>query len=110
MTPSENSPGVPVHRMQEYGHRRFGDSRIFERDEVRLVGTVYRAVLCTFRQKQDEDPQVIFEYRLPREYRTVGEAVNELLRQRVDYLRTQAEEHARAVRCARAETIDSGTV
>lgn len=104
------SAGVTVYRMEAYGYRRFGDARMFERDEVRMVGDTYVAVLCTFRHSEEEGPQRVFEYVLPTEYRTVPEAVRTLLKQRVEYLRAQAEDRAAAIECARAAMLETGMV
>lgn len=109
MNATENkATGVAVYRMESYGHRRFGDSRMFERDEVRLVGNAYVAVLRTWRQDKQGEPRAVFEYALPTEYQTVPEAVGALVKQRVEYLRAQAEDRTEAVKCARAALIESG--
>mgnify|MGYP000167914020 CR=1 FL=1 len=93
--------GVTVYRTPPYGERVFGDARLFERAEVRIVGSVYRAVLCTWRAKGDGDARIVAEYALPREYPTLGLARDELVRQREEHLLAAAEDRVEALQVAR---------
>jgi hypothetical protein len=95
--------GVAVFRTQPYGERVFGDARLFERAEVRIVGSVYRAVLCTWRAKGDGDARIVAEYALPHEYPTLGLARAALLRQREEHLLAAAEDRAEALHVARTD-------
>lgn len=102
---------VAVFRTQPYGERVFGNARLFERAEVRIVGSVYRAVLCTWRAKGDGDARIVAEYALPREYPTLALAHEELTRQREEHLLAAAEDRVEALEAARREmrAVVSGT-
>lgn len=97
--------GVAVFRTSPYGERVFGDARLFERAEVRMVGSVYRAVLCTWRAKGDGDARIVAEYALPHEYPTLGLARAALLRQREEHRLAAAEDRAEALHVARTDML-----
>ncbi|MHB1141433.1 MAG: hypothetical protein ACYC1T_06735 [Sulfuricaulis sp.] len=93
--------GVTVFRSPPYGHRVFGNACVFERAEVRIVGSTYRAVLCTWRAQADGDARLVAEYALLREYPTLALAHEELTRQREEHLLAAAEDRVEALQVAR---------
>lgn len=97
--------GVTVFRSPPYGHRVFGNACVFERAEVRIVGSAYRAVLCTWRVQADGDARLVAEYALPREHPNLGPALAELGRQVEAHLLAASEDRAEALETARTETL-----
>lgn len=95
--------GVAVFRTQPYGQRAFGDARVFEQGEVRIVGSAYRAVLCTWRAKADDDARIVAEYATPREYPSPAQALDELIRQREEYLLAAADDRVEALEVVRKD-------
>lgn len=93
--------GVTVFRSPPYGHRVFGNTCVFERAEVRIVGSAYRAVLCTWRTQADGDARLVAEYALPREYPNLGPALAELGRQVEAHLLAVAEDRVKALQVTR---------
>ncbi len=93
--------GVTVFRSPPYGHRVFGNACVFERAEVRIVGSAYRAVLRTWRAQADGDACLVAEYALPREHPNLGLALADLGRQVEAHLLAVAEDRVEALQVAR---------